>query len=1575
MTRLSFPVHVLARTETYDAVRKVRFVSTYKYHHGYYDAPEREFRGFGLVEQFDAESFSADRGKGLFADAPPADEEFHIPPVLTKTWFHTGAFLDKARITKQFAKEYYAGDAAASELPDGFVPSGLSVKDIREACRALKGQMLRQEVYALDGSALEAHPYKVTEVCPAILPVQPSKPNRYGSFFAYVHESVDVHYERNASDPRVVHTLALAVDPYGQVTKSASIAYARRNIPVSPADLPQGLLATVTETVIKNEPAQADWYRIGMPIETRTYELTGLPTTQSTLLSFAAVEAAVNAATVISYEVAPTANTLQKRLVEHVKQRYYDSLTVGGPNPTALPFGEIDALSLPYETYALVFTPGLLADAFAGRTPPIPLATITALVTSNEAGYIEENGLYWLPTGREIFDPAKFYLAVEVRDVFGTPTTITYDTHCLLVNAVEDALGNIVTVENDYRVLGPVLVTDPNGNRSAVKVDELGMVIATAVMGKVGGSDGDTLEDPTTTFEYDLDRWQNDGKPNMVHSAVREEHGDEGSPWQHSYTYLDGLGGELMKKVQAEPGLAPVRDEITGELEKDLEGNLVLENASPRWVGTGRVVLDNKGNPIKQYEPFFSSTHEYEDEDDLVQWGVTPILRYDPLGRLIRTEMPDGSVSRVELTSWKQSTWDGNDTVLDAGNAWHAARQSTATPTPSAQDQRAATLTQAHAGTPGIVHFDTLGRPAIGIENNGPGAEYATTAELDIEGNPVQTVDARGNVAAQNKFDLLGRTLYTKSCDAGERWTLMNAVGNPIRGWDSRRHIVTSVYDVLHRRTELWVLEEPDPQEPPPPEPPPEKLAEQTIYGESQPNPEVANLRGKVYRIKDGAGAVTNVEYDFKGNLLEAHRQLAAAFSGQLDWSQAVPLEAETFVQETTYDALNRPTSMKTPDQSIVTPTYNEAGLLERVEAKIRGAQNATVFVDDIDYDAKGQRERIAYGDVTQGAGVVTEYEYDELTFRVKRIKTTRTSDSVILQDLRYFYDAVGNIVEMADLAQNSFYHNGELIEPIWKYEYDAIYRLISATGREHAGQNASVDHDVYGFSLVNAPNPNDPQAMRNYTETYSYDAVGNFVEMVHATLNSAANWTRQYTTATSSNRLQAMSLSGAGADPYSDTYDPDDHGNMRHMSHLPTMEWDFKDQLAHVVKSGAGDVYFTYDASGQRVRKVWVHNGITEERIYLGGFELYRRHENGLVLERETLHIMDDTRRIAMVETKTIDADVPNLTVVSRTRFQCSNHLGSATLEVDENGLVISYEEYHPYGTSAYRAVNGSIEVSAKRYRYTGKERDEETGLYYHGARYYACWLGRWTSADPAGMVDGVNLYRYGRDNPVYFMDPSGTEVKTTYLGSSKEEKYVSRLEKTWGGNQYWAESGSNGAGWYVQTEGNRIVPIRMGSEPIRIGVTTVEHIRGIRGHETPDGAPRPKSPLFMVEGQIWDARDFRPSSDVGIVEAVKSAWKQGDTADRAELVATGVGAAGAPIPYGGDYVSLGASAFIFGAKPSWSAAEDVGLDAAGAILPFVPALGTLRRAEAIADAARDTAHQIDAVGAGYRGLQPGDR
>jgi RHS repeat-associated protein len=156
-----------------------------------------------------------------------------------------------------------------------------------------------------------------------------------------------------------------------------------------------------------------------------------------------------------------------------------------------------------------------------------------------------------------------------------------------------------------------------------------------------------------------------------------------------------------------------------------------------------------------------------------------------------------------------------------------------------------------------------------------------------------------------------------------------------------------------------------------------------------------------------------------------------------------------------------------------------------------------------------------------------------------------------------------------------------------------------------------------------------------------------------------------------------------------------------------------------------------------------------------LGAFELFREYapDGTLTLERETLHVFDDRHRLALVETRTAGTDDGPPELI---RYQLANHLDSSVLELDQSAQVISYEEYFPYGSPAYQAVRAGIEAP-KRYRYTGKERDTETGLYYHGARYYIPWVGRWASCDPAGLVDGPNLYAYARGNPISYRDPTG--------------------------------------------------------------------------------------------------------------------------------------------------------------------------------------------------------------------------
>jgi RHS repeat-associated protein len=304
----------------------------------------------------------------------------------------------------------------------------------------------------------------------------------------------------------------------------------------------------------------------------------------------------------------------------------------------------------------------------------------------------------------------------------------------------------------------------------------------------------------------------------------------------------------------------------------------------------------------------------------------------------------------------------------------------------------------------------------------------------------------------------------------------------------------------------------------------------------------------------------------------------------------------------------------------------------------------------------------------------------------------------------------------------------------------------------------------------MNQPLPTDGQAMRNYVENYSYDAVGNFLQMVHQAANG--NWTRTYAydepNASPTNNRLTSTMVGSLKEPY--TYDAD--GNMTQMPHLPQMAWDFKDQLAstqqQVVSNVPGETtYYVYDATGGRVRKVTQagSGARTIERIYLGGYEVYREYASdgsSVTLERQTLHVMDDKRRVAMAETNTTSGAATIL------RYQFDNHLGSSSLELDASGAIISYEEYYPYGSTSYQAVPGVVQVSLKRYRYTGKERDEETGFYYHGARYYAAWLGRWTRTDPASIDPAASsLYEYCQNRPVVLADPDGKDPGLAPTGS----------------------------------------------------------------------------------------------------------------------------------------------------------------------------------------------------------------
>jgi RHS repeat-associated protein len=1454
LTRLAFPVQVVERVETYDRVSRNRFVTRYAYHHGYFDGLDREFRGFGMTEQWDTEELGA-LGDVDLAQVSNQDPASSVPPVLTRTWTHTGAFLDVgASLAEGYAAEYWREPGPSRTgglvplLPDTVLradgtrlPHRPDTEELREACRALKGSPLRQEVYALDGSPEQDRPYLVTESSTAVELLQPMAGQPHTVCLPRPAETVTRHHERRLyaidrsgqvaalADPRVTHDLVLDVDGVGNVLRGVSVAYGRR-YPDADLDfrLPPWAVDAVSESQtathvvltvngFTNAVDEPGGHRTPMPCESQVYELSNVAVPAEALLGVdevrALCDAAADGAHDLPYEHGGSApdDAVYRRLVEHVRTLYRpDDLTA------VLPLGESESLGLAHRNYRLALT-----SALVGAFPDPPVDLEAAL--GAEGGYLpgdegfplaDPAGRWWVPSGRLLYSPdpqtdelawarVHFFLPGRAVDPFGNVTTIRY-AYDLLAVEVADAMGNVVTAENDFRVLAPRLVSDPNRNRAAVAFDALGTVTATAVMGKTEERLGDSLDgldpDPSDDvlaayltdsladphkllgrastrlvsdlFAFARTSQDPDPQPVVVASIARETHLSDLDPGeqtkvQYAFSYSDGFGREIQRKGLAAPG--PL-----------VEGGPAVD---PRWVGSGWTIFNNKGKPVRQYEPFFTATHGFEFARTE---GVSPILCYDPVGRVIAALHPDHTWEKVVVDPWRQLRWDVNDTVLTAPSldpdvggyvarlpeadylpTWYARRADGAM---GALEQAAAAKAEPHANTPGVTYLDSLSRAFLTVAHNRAERPDAPIEEalqptrvvFDIEGNQRSVVDALGRIVMTYDYDMLGTATHSASMEAGQRWMLADVSGQPLFGWDSRDHRLRTSYDALRRPTEVRLRTGAGP----------EQLVARTVYGES-PDAVGQNLRGKPFRVFDGAGVVTTAEYDFKANPLSGSRQLAVDYKSTPDWSASVALEPESFTTSTTFDALNRPVEQLTPDASTVRRTYAESGALATVDANLRGDRLWTQFVTGIDYDAKGQRRQISYGN-----GAITTYRYDPLTFRLIRLQTLRERDP--LQDLSYVYDPAGNITHIQDDAQQTVFFRNTVVEPTNDYRYDATYQLIEATGREHLGQtgvqrNPPTPPGPFNTFHTGLDHPGDGNAMGRYTERYFYDAVGNFQKMQHEGSDPKhPGWTRAYLYEDLSqieadrvrgifnNRLTSTQVGNRTIEPY----EYDAHGSVTSMLHLPLMRWNHLDQLEASSRQVRNDgtpeiIYYVYDGSGQRVRKVTENDadpGVTptrqKERIYLGGFEIYREYTVGEVnLERDTVHTMDDTRPIALVEIRTMGNDGSSAQLV---RYQLVNHLGSSALELDELAQIINYEEYFPYGSSSYQAVRSRTETPS-RHRYTGTERDEESGLYCHAFRYFAPWLGRWTAVDPAGFQDGTNVFEFGRNNPVRFTDAAG--------------------------------------------------------------------------------------------------------------------------------------------------------------------------------------------------------------------------
>lgn len=643
--------------------------------------------------------------------------------------------------------------------------------------------------------------------------------------------------------------------------------------------------------------------------------------------------------------------------------------------------------------------------------------------------------------------------------------------------------------------------------------------------------------------------------------------------------------------------------------------------------------------------------------------------------------------------------------------------------------------------------------------------ERITRHLYDTLGFLTQSADPRLAGAGLTNFtyrtDLRGNVLRTQGTDNGTTVSLNDVAGRPFmmvsnirtagNGTDDRRQAVTRTWqyeDTSLAGRPLSITEQVNGGA--------ARITERFVYAGNTDAEKALNLAGQLVSHYDTAGlkqtdsiALTGVPLSVTRRILKNadNADTVADWQGENApaWNSLLDNDAQTTL--TTTDTTGSVLTTTDAQGNTQRMAYDVAGLLSGSRLTLKDGSEK-VIVASLTYSAAGQKLREEHGN-----GVITTYSYEPETQRLNGIKTERPAGHAaglkILQDLRYEYDPVGNVLKVTNDAEETRFWRNQKVVPENTYAYDSLYQLISATGREmaNAGQQGC------GLPPLTVPLPADSSTYTNYTRTYTYDTAGNLTQISHRSPAANNSYTTKITISNRSNRgvLSTLTENPADVDALFTT-----GGQQKQLQPGQSLTWTPRNTLLKVtpiVRDGEADdsEIYRYDAGSRRILKVSrqkTGGSIQTQRVqYLPGLELRTTKTGDTQTENLQVIIAGDAGQVRLLHRENGDDQM---------RRSYDNLIGSSGLELDGEGNIISMEEYYPYGGTAVWTARSVAEAKYKTVRYSGRELDA-TGLYYYGYRYYQPWAGRWLSADPAGIMDGLNLFRMVRNNPLRFFDTNG--------------------------------------------------------------------------------------------------------------------------------------------------------------------------------------------------------------------------